>query len=34
MNNLLDALMHADLRHYPPCHSPEEGFVLAGGRAS
>jgi putative N-acetyltransferase (TIGR04045 family) len=28
------ALMRADLRHYPPCHSPEEGFVLTGGRAS
>lgn len=25
------ALMRADLRHYPPCHNPEEGFVLAGG---
>lgn len=28
------ALMRADLRHYPPCPTPESGFVVSGGRGA
>ena len=28
------ALMQADLDHYPPCHTPYAGFVIAAGVAS
>ena len=34
MNILLDALMHADLRQSPFCHSTEEGFALTRRRVS
>lgn len=33
LHGLPHALMRADLRQYPPCHTPEAGFVLAGSRA-
>jgi putative N-acetyltransferase (TIGR04045 family) len=31
LHGMPHALMQADLAHYPPCHSPYSGFVIAGG---
>lgn len=31
LHGRVHALMQADLRHYPPCHAPYAGFVIAAG---
>lgn len=31
LHGRLHALMQADLAHYPPCHTPYAGFVIASG---
>lgn len=34
LHGRMHALMRADLAHYPPCHTPYAGFVLASGRGA
>ena len=34
LHGRMHALMRADLAHYPPCHTPYAGFVLASGSAT
>ena len=31
LHGRMHAMMQADLAHYPPCHTPFSGFVIAGG---
>lgn len=34
LHGRMHALMQADLAHYPPCHTPFAGFVIASGDAA